>query len=79
MDPVQRRPRALDGHPWSLVAVAYVSMTLTGASPQTGRLAPALATQMALDPVASLAIGTLACGEHDAGTGARAVPEGVPA
>ena len=40
--------------------VGYVSMTLSQASLQAGALAPAVATQMALDPVASLFLGTLA-------------------
>jgi drug/metabolite transporter (DMT)-like permease len=45
---------------YALVAVGYVSMTLSQASLQAGALAPAVATQMALDPVASLFLGTLA-------------------
>jgi drug/metabolite transporter (DMT)-like permease len=52
---------------YALVVVGYVSMTLSQASLQTGALAPAVATQMALDPVASLFLGTLAFDEtiHD--------------
>jgi drug/metabolite transporter (DMT)-like permease len=52
---------------YALVAVGYVSMTLSQASLQAGALAAAVATQMALDPVASLFLGTLAFDEtiHD--------------
>jgi drug/metabolite transporter (DMT)-like permease len=52
---------------YALVVVGYVSMTLSQASLQAGALAPAVATQMALDPVASLFLGTLAFEEtiHD--------------
>jgi drug/metabolite transporter (DMT)-like permease len=52
---------------YALVVVGYVSMTLSQASLQAGALAPAVATQMALDPVASLFLGTLAFDEtiHD--------------
>jgi drug/metabolite transporter (DMT)-like permease len=54
-------------HLYALLVVGYVSMTLSQASLQTGALAPAVATQMALDPVASLFLGTLAFDEtiHD--------------
>ena len=52
---------------YALVVVGYVSMTLSQASLQAGALAAAVATQMALDPVASLFLGTLAFKEtiHD--------------
>jgi drug/metabolite transporter (DMT)-like permease len=52
---------------YALIVVGYVSMTLSQASLQAGALAPAVATQMALDPVASLLLGTLAFDEtiHD--------------
>jgi drug/metabolite transporter (DMT)-like permease len=52
---------------YALIVVGYVSMTLSQASLQAGALAPAVATQMALDPVASLLLGTLAFEEtiHD--------------
>jgi drug/metabolite transporter (DMT)-like permease len=52
---------------YGLVVVGYVSMTLSQASLQAGALAAAVATQMALDPVASLFLGTLAFEEtiHD--------------
>jgi drug/metabolite transporter (DMT)-like permease len=52
---------------YALVVVGYVSMTLSQASLQAGALAPAVATQMALDPVPSLLLGTLAFEEtiHD--------------
>jgi drug/metabolite transporter (DMT)-like permease len=63
-----------DWHLYALVAVGYASMTLSQASLQTGRLAPAVATQMVLDPVASLLLGTLAFGErlHETAAGAVA-------
>ena len=48
---------------YALVVVGYVSMTLSQASLQAGALAAAVATQMALDPVASLFLGTLAFDE----------------
>jgi drug/metabolite transporter (DMT)-like permease len=48
---------------YALIVVGYVSMTLSQASLQAGALAPAVATQMALDPVASLFLGTLAFDE----------------
>jgi hypothetical protein len=46
-------------------------MTLSQASLQTGALAPAVATQMSFDPVASLLLGTLAFEEtiHDSPAG----------
>jgi drug/metabolite transporter (DMT)-like permease len=52
---------------YALIVVGYVSMTLSQASLQAGALAAAVATQMALDPVASLFLGTLAFDEtiHD--------------
>jgi drug/metabolite transporter (DMT)-like permease len=53
-----------DWHVYGLLAVGYTSMTLSQASLQTGRLAPAVATQMVLDPVTSVLIGTLAFGER---------------
>jgi drug/metabolite transporter (DMT)-like permease len=55
---------ALDWHVWALVAVGYASMALAQASLQAGPLGPAVATQMALDPIASLLLGTLAFGER---------------
>jgi drug/metabolite transporter (DMT)-like permease len=48
---------------YALIVVGYVSMTLSQASLQAGALAPAVATQMALDPVASLFLGALAFDE----------------
>jgi drug/metabolite transporter (DMT)-like permease len=54
-------------HVYALIVVGYVSMTLSQASLQTGALAAAVATQMSLDPVTSLFLGTLAFEEtiHD--------------
>ena len=48
-----------DWHLYALVVVGYVSMMLSQASLQTGALAPAVATQMSLDPIASVLLGTL--------------------
>ena len=50
-------PCSSDWHLYALIVVGYVSMTLSQASLQAGALAPAVATQMALDPVASLFLG----------------------
>ena len=55
---------ALDWHLWALLVVGYASMALAEASLQAGRLAPAIATQMAFDPITSLLLGTLAFGEQ---------------
>jgi drug/metabolite transporter (DMT)-like permease len=52
-----------DWHLYALIVVGYASMTLSQSSLQAGALAPAVATQMALDPVASLLLGTLAFDE----------------
>jgi drug/metabolite transporter (DMT)-like permease len=49
---------------YALIAVGYASMTLSQASLQTGRLAPAVSTQMVLDPVTSVLLGTLAFDER---------------
>lgn len=48
-----------DWHLYALILVGVVSMMLSQASLQTGELAPAVATQMTLDPIASLLLGTL--------------------
>ena len=47
-------------HVYALVAVGWVGMTLSQSSFQAGALAPAVATQMSLDPITSLLLGTLA-------------------
>jgi drug/metabolite transporter (DMT)-like permease len=49
-----------DWHVYALVAVGYAATTLSQQSLQAGELAPAVATQTALNPVASLLLGTLA-------------------
>jgi drug/metabolite transporter (DMT)-like permease len=61
-------------HVYALVVVGYASMTISQASLQTGALAAAVATQMSLDPVASLFLGTLAFEEtiHDSAAAAVA-------
>lgn len=48
-----------DWHLYALVVVGYVSMSLSQISLQTGALAPAIATQMALDPIAAVPLGIL--------------------
>ena len=52
---------------YALIVIGYLSMMLSQASLQTGALAPAVATQMALDPIASVLLGILAFDEtiHD--------------
>ena len=50
----------VDWHLYGLLVVGYVSMSLSQASLQTGALAPAVATQMSLDPITSVLLGTLA-------------------
>jgi hypothetical protein len=52
-----------DWHLWALIAAGYVSMALGQASLQTGRLAPSVATQTALDPITSLLLGAFAFDE----------------
>ncbi|MBK5231660.1 MAG: DMT family transporter [Thermoleophilia bacterium] len=46
-----------DWHLYALIAVGWISMTLSQASLQTGALAPAISTQMSLDPIASVVLG----------------------
>jgi lysyl-tRNA synthetase class 2 len=53
-----------DWHVYALIVAGYVGMTLSQASLQTGRLAPAVATQMIFDPVVSLLLGTVAFQER---------------
>jgi drug/metabolite transporter (DMT)-like permease len=50
-------------HVYALVVVGYVSMSLSQSSLQTGALAPSVATQMSLDPIASLLLGIFAFDE----------------
>ena len=63
-----------DWHLYALIVVGYASMTLSQASLQAGALAPAIATQMVLDPVVSLLLGIFAFGErlHETAAGATA-------
>ncbi|MBD0283076.1 MAG: DMT family transporter [Thermoleophilaceae bacterium] len=60
-----------DWHLYALIVVGYVSMSLSQSSLQAGSLAPAVATQMSLDPVASLLLGIFAFDEtvHDDAAG----------
>ena len=46
-----------DWHLYALIAVGYASMTLNQMALNTGVLAPAVATSMALDPVVSVVLG----------------------
>jgi drug/metabolite transporter (DMT)-like permease len=68
-----------DWHLPALVVVGYASMALAQASLQSGALGPAVATQMALDPVTSLLLGTLAFGErlHETAAGTVGALAGV--
>ena len=63
-----------DWHLYALIVVGYASMSLSQASLQSGALGAAVATQMSLDPVASLVLGTLAFDEtiHDSAAGLAA-------
>ncbi len=47
----------LSWHLYALVAVGYASMTLNQLALNTGSLAPAVATSMAFDPIASVVLG----------------------
>lgn len=47
-------------HVYALIVVGYLSMTLSEAALQTGELAPALATQMTIDPIVSVLMGVFA-------------------
>jgi hypothetical protein len=60
-----------DWHVYALCVVGYAAMTLSQASLQTGKLGAAVGAQMALNPVASLFLGTFAFDEkiHDTATG----------
>ncbi|MGK2956389.1 MAG: DMT family transporter [Solirubrobacterales bacterium] len=46
-----------DWHLYALIAVGWISMTVSQAALQTGALAPAISTQMSLDPIASVVLG----------------------
>ena len=48
-----------DWHLYALIVVGWISMTLSQASLQTGALAPAISTQMSLDPLVSVMLGIL--------------------
>lgn len=47
-----------DWHLYALIVVGYASMTLNQLALATGALAPAIATAMAFDPIASVVLGT---------------------
>jgi drug/metabolite transporter (DMT)-like permease len=59
-------------HLYALVVVGWAGTTVSSAALQTGALAPAAATQMSLDPIASIALGVFAFDEqlHDTALGA---------
>jgi drug/metabolite transporter (DMT)-like permease len=59
-------------HLYALVVVGWAGTTVSSAALQTGALAPAAATQMSLDPIASIALGVFAFDEqlHDTAVGA---------
>ena len=52
-------PLITDWHLYALIVVGWISMTLSQASLQTGALAPAISTQMSLDPLVSVMLGVL--------------------
>jgi drug/metabolite transporter (DMT)-like permease len=52
-----------DWHLYALIVLGYASMSLSQSSLQTGALAPAVATQMSLDPITSLLLGIFAFDE----------------
>ncbi len=60
-----------DWHVWALAVIGYASMALGEQSLQAGPLAPALATQTALDPTTSLALGVFVFSEqiHESAVG----------
>jgi drug/metabolite transporter (DMT)-like permease len=68
-----------DWHVWALLVVGYASMALSERSFQAGPLAPALATQTAVDPIASLAIGVFAFNEriHESAIGTVGALAGI--
>jgi drug/metabolite transporter (DMT)-like permease len=61
-----------DWHVYALAVVGYASLALSQASLQTGVLAPAMATTMSVNPLVSLALGTLLLDEqlHESAAGA---------
>lgn len=52
-------PLLTDWHLYALIAVGWISMTISQQALQTGALAPAVSTQMSLDPVVSILLGVL--------------------
>jgi drug/metabolite transporter (DMT)-like permease len=54
----------VDWHLWALVAVAIVAASLAQASMAADRLGPALAAQLAVDPIVAVLLGVLAFGDH---------------
>jgi drug/metabolite transporter (DMT)-like permease len=52
-----------DWHLYALLVVGYAATSLSQSSLQTGALAPSVATQLSLDPIASLLLGILAFDE----------------
>lgn len=66
---------------YALIAVGYISMTLSQLSLQTGALPPAMATSMIFDPLASVALGVTLLDEslHETTAGAIAALIGLAA
>jgi drug/metabolite transporter (DMT)-like permease len=64
---------------WALVVVGAAATALVQASLRHGRLGPAIATQLALDPITAMALGTAAFGEriHEHAAGAIGACAGV--
>jgi drug/metabolite transporter (DMT)-like permease len=60
-------------HLYALLVVGWAGMTISQRSLQVGALAPAVATQMALDPIVSVALGVLAFEESIHETASMAV------
>lgn len=52
-------PLLTDWHLYALIVVGWISMTISQQALQTGALAPAVSTQMSLDPVISILLGVL--------------------
>jgi drug/metabolite transporter (DMT)-like permease len=67
----------LDWRIWALIAVGYVGMTLNQIALGTGALAPAMATSLAFDPIASVVLGTTLLQESLHETTAGAVVIGL--
>lgn len=65
----------IDWRIYALLVIGYVSMTLNQIALGTGALAPAMATALALDPIASVVLGTTLLQEslHESALGVAAI------